>query len=105
MLDELIKNAAMVLVIVPNGAGNQEVVRSLTGSLANAQSGSSIGGTRTDKPDAETVAVITAAASHVIGQAFQIKKIQFIKDQQDSSWSRIGKLSIFESHNIKGNTL
>lgn len=100
MLDKLIENAALVLVIVPRNEGNQEVISSITSSLAKAQSGS-FGGSVQQKIDAETVAVITAAASHIIGQAFQIKKIQFIKEQHDSSWSRMGKLDVFASHDIK----
>ncbi len=103
MLDKLIEQAALILVIVPGNGGNQQVIDSITNSLGNA-SGSSYGGSRSNHPqkvDAETVAVITAAASHIIGQAFQIKKIQFIKEQHDSSWSRMGKLDVFASHEIK----
>lgn len=102
MLDKLIEQAAMVLVIVPQNPNNKEVIASLTSSLANAQSGDSFGGNVQNNIDKETVAVITAAASHVIGQAFQIKKIQFIKEQGgDSPWTRMGKLSMFTSHDIK----
>lgn len=105
MLDKLIESAALVLVIVPRHEQNQDVIASITDSLAKAQSGnksSSLGGTtNSQRIDAETVAVITAAASHVIGKAFQIKKIQFLNEQNDSSWSRMGKLSVFASHDIK----
>ncbi len=102
MIDKLIEQAAMVLVIVPQNPNNKEVIAALTSSLANAQSGSSsFSGNAKSNIDRETVAVIAAAASHVLGKAFSIKKIQFVKEQGDSPWTRMGKLSMFTSHEIK----
>lgn len=97
MLDKLIEQAALVLVIVPQNPNSKEVIAALTSSLNTSKQGNSADNEQTNSIDKETVAAITAAASFVLGRAFQIRKIQFVRDQADTSWSRIGKLKLFSS--------
>lgn len=97
MLDKLIEQAALVLVIVPKNPNSKEVIAALTSSLNSANQGNNTENIQSNPIDKDTVAAITAAASFVLGRAFQIRKIKFVRDQADSSWSRIGKLKLFSS--------
>jgi|GEM_PF-2568608 SNF family Na+-dependent transporter len=97
MLDKLIKDAALVLVIVPQNPNSKEIVAALTSSINSSKYESTMEQNNNTTIDKETVAVITAAASFILGKAFQIRKIKFVKDQADTSWSRIGKLKLFSS--------
>lgn len=97
MLDKLIKDAALVLVIVPQNPNSKEVIAALTSSINSSKEVSPIEQKNNATIDKETVAVITAAASFILGKAFQIRKIKFVKDQADTPWSRIGKLKLFSS--------
>lgn len=97
MLDKLIKEAALVMVIVPQNPNSKEVIAALTSSINSNKDEISLDQPKNNTIDKETVAVITAAASFIIGKAFQIRKIKFVSNQADTSWSRIGKLKLFNS--------
>ncbi len=97
MLDKLIEQAALVLVIVPQNPNSKEVIAALTSSLNSANQENNAENVQSNAIDKETVAAITAAASFVLGRAFHIRKIKFVHDQADTSWSRIGKLKLFSS--------
>ncbi len=93
MFDKLFENAALVLVVVPNGEQSAQIASAFANSLSRSQQSN-------QSVDAETVAVITAAISKVVDQPFKIKKIQFINEPGETAWSRIGRLYATESHNI-----
>lgn len=60
-----------------------------TASLANS-----------DEINPEIVAVIAAAILVTLKSRVQIKSIKFLTEPEDTSWARIGRLSLIESHNI-----
>lgn len=56
--------------------------------------------------DSELVAVISAAATAIIGAKVKVRKIHFLDHQPDeANWTNTGRLNIMGSHNIniKGN--
>lgn len=53
------------------------------------------------KPNAELVAVITAAVEQALNKKIRIKTIHFLDDQHETSWANSGRLDIMTSHNIK----
>lgn len=54
-----------------------------------------------DDIDSEILAVISAAIFATIQEKVKIKTIKFLTQPDDTSWSRIGRLSLIESHIIK----
>ncbi len=53
-----------------------------------------------DEIDPEIVAVIASAILVTLKTKVKIKSIKFLTSSDDTSWSRIGRLSLIESHNI-----
>lgn len=51
--------------------------------------------------DEELVAVLTAAAAVIINKSVVIKNIRFLQSGTDSAWSRMGRLSVMSSHQVK----
>lgn len=60
----------------------------------------SISNTNSDEIDPEIIAVISAAVLVALKSQVKIKSIKFLKEPDDTSWARIGRLSLIESHNI-----
>lgn len=54
----------------------------------------------TDEINPEIIAVISAAILVALKSKVEIKSIKFLKEPDDTSWSRIGRLSLIESHHI-----
>lgn len=48
----------------------------------------------------EIIAVISAAAYETFHKPIRIKKIRFLHQEEDTSWSRIGRMNVISSHNI-----
>jgi len=55
---------------------------------------------KSDEIDPEIVAVIAAAVLVTLKSRVEIKTIKFLNEPDDTSWARIGRLSLIESHNI-----
>ena len=53
------------------------------------------------RPESELIAVITAAAMMTLGKKIRVKKIHFLKEHQDVSWTSVARVNIMASHNIK----
>lgn len=49
----------------------------------------------------ELVAVLTAATEAIICKQVVIRNIRFLRNSQDSAWSRIGRLDVMASHQVK----
>lgn len=54
-----------------------------------------------DMSDEELVAVLTAAAMSYLQKAVVVRNIQFLRDNQDSAWARMGRLSVMSSHQLR----
>jgi sodium pump decarboxylase gamma subunit len=54
-----------------------------------------------DDINPEILAVISAAVFATLQEKVKIKTIRFLTQPDDTSWSRIGRLSLIESHIIK----
>jgi len=98
MLDNLLRNAQLILVVVPGNGNNNNIAANLLNTVANVNSGYS---NPQQSVDAETAAVITAAVSNVIAQPFRVRKIQFIQDQGNTAWAQIGRLNVIASHDTR----
>lgn len=48
----------------------------------------------------DLIPIISAAIYAVLEKKVIIKTIHFLDDRSDTSWSRIGRLNIIDSHNI-----
>ena len=55
---------------------------------------------KSDDINPDIIAVISAAILITIKSKVEIKSIKFLKEPDDTSWARIGRLSLIESHNI-----
>lgn len=55
---------------------------------------------KTDEINPEIIAVISAAILVTLKSKVKIKSIKFLKEPDDTSWARIGRLSLIESHHI-----
>jgi len=55
---------------------------------------------KSDDINPEIVAVIAAAVLVTLKSRVEIKSIKFLNEPEDTSWARIGRLSLIESHNI-----
>lgn len=55
---------------------------------------------KTDEINPEIIAVISAAILITLKSKVKITSIKFLKEPDDTSWARIGRLSLIESHNI-----
>lgn len=51
--------------------------------------------------DEELVAAISAAAFIALNKKIKVKKISFIHDNDNSAWSRAGRLNIMSSHSVQ----
>lgn len=51
--------------------------------------------------DEELIAILAAAAQTVLCKSVVVRSIKFVKNQNDSAWSRIGKLHIMSSHHLR----
>jgi hypothetical protein len=49
----------------------------------------------------ELVAVISSAAFVALNKNLVVKKIQFLSGNDNSAWSRAGRLNIMSSHSVK----
>jgi sodium pump decarboxylase gamma subunit len=56
-----------------------------------------------DEIDPEVIAVIAASVFATLQTKVRVKSIRFLTQPDDTSWSRIGRLSLIESHHIKIN--
>ncbi len=59
--------------------------------------------TVTDEIDPEIIAVIAASVFATLQTKVRVKSIRFLTEPDDTSWSRIGRLSLIDSHHIKIN--
>ncbi len=55
---------------------------------------------KTDDINPEIIAVISAAILVTLKSKVEIKSIKFLNEPDDTSWARIGRLSLIESHHI-----
>lgn len=55
---------------------------------------------KSDEINPEIVAVIAAAVLVTLKSKVEIKSIKFLSEPDDTSWARIGRLSLIESHHI-----
>lgn len=56
-----------------------------------------------DEIDPEIIAVIAASVFATLQTKVRVKSIRFLTEPDDTSWSRIGRLSLIDSHHIKIN--
>lgn len=54
-----------------------------------------------DEISPELIAVLSAAAYSVVRKPIRIKTISFLGGQDDSTWSKMGKMDVIGSHNIQ----
>lgn len=86
------------LIILVNKI-NSYVNKSIASKKLNLES-KTIAKPKTEEINPEIIAVISAAILIAIKSKVEIKSIKFLKDPDDTSWARIGRLSLIESHHI-----
>ncbi len=53
-----------------------------------------------NSPD-ELVAIISAAAAIVLSKHIVVRQIKFLRNANDSAWSRMGRMTVMSSHQVK----
>lgn len=87
------------MIILMNRGNSWLNKRSASKKLNISQVESS--GSIQDEIKPEILAVIAAAVYATLQEKVKIKTIKFLTQPDDTSWSRIGRLSLIESHIVK----
>lgn len=49
----------------------------------------------------ELIAILTAACESVLSKGVVVRQIKFLRNANDSAWTRIGRLEVMSSHQTK----